>query len=124
MAIAEANAAEQTQLRAAAEASAAHEAKLRAAAEANAAEEARIAAAARARANAEEEARAKAEAEATLERMKVSIAATKGGATQAQVFQTPEGWRPAVWPFASREEAQLINATLIARGLRTRAVDF
>jgi hypothetical protein len=66
----------------------------------------------------------KAEAEATLERMKVAIAATKGGATQAQVFQTPEGWRPAVWPFASREEAQLINATLIARGLRTRAVDF
>jgi len=66
----------------------------------------------------------KAEAEATLERMKVAISANKGGATQAQVFQTPEGWRPAVWPFASREEAQLINATLIARGLRTKAVDF
>ena len=36
----------------------------------------------------------KAEAEATLERMKVAISANKGGATQAQVFQTPEGWRP------------------------------
>lgn len=67
----------------------------------------------------------KAEAEAMLERMRVAISATKGGgATQAQVFQTPDGWRPAVWPFASREEAQLINATLIARGLRTKAVDF
>lgn len=67
----------------------------------------------------------KAEAEAMLERMRVAVSATKGGgATQAQVFQTPDGWRPAVWPFASREEAQLINATLIARGLRTKAVDF
>lgn len=67
----------------------------------------------------------KADAEAMLERMKVALAANPGGgASQAQVFQTPEGWRPAIWPFASREQAQLINATLIARGLRTKAVDF
>lgn len=68
----------------------------------------------------------KADAQAMLERMKVAMAPSQGrpGAMQAQVFQTPEGWRPAIWPFASREEAQLINATLIARGLRTRAVDF
>ncbi|MCV2364750.1 hypothetical protein LNV23_14950 [Paucibacter sp. DJ1R-11] len=68
----------------------------------------------------------KADALAMLERMKVAMAPSEGrpGAMQAQVFQTPEGWRPAIWPFASREEAQLINATLIARGLRTRAVDF
>jgi hypothetical protein len=70
----------------------------------------------------------KADAEATLARMRSMLAPTQGGAgsaaLQAQVFQTPEGWRPAVWPFASREEAQLINATLIARGMRTRAVDF
>jgi hypothetical protein len=70
----------------------------------------------------------KAGAEATLARMRAMLAPAQGGAggaaLQAQVFQTPEGWRPAVWPFASREEAQLINATLIARGMRTRAVDF
>lgn len=70
----------------------------------------------------------KTEAEATLARMVTMLGPAQGGAggpaLQAQVFQTPEGWRPAVWPFASREEAQLINATLIARGMRTRAVDF
>lgn len=68
----------------------------------------------------------KAEAEAMLERMRKALVGGEGdaGRRQAQVFQTPEGWRPAVWPFASREEAQLINATLVARGLRTRAVDF
>ena len=43
---------------------------------------------------------------------------------ELQVIQTPEGWRAAAWPFPSREEAQLINAMLVARGLRTRAVDF
>ncbi|MFY7864438.1 hypothetical protein [Roseateles sp.] len=68
----------------------------------------------------------KAEAEATLERMRTLVAPTQTGRSpmQAQVFQTPEGYRPALWPFASREEAQLINATLVARGMRTRAVDF
>lgn len=67
----------------------------------------------------------KADAEATLARMRNLLGPGQAGAAlQAQVFQTPEGWRPAVWPFASREEAQLINATLIARGMRTRAVDF
>jgi hypothetical protein len=70
----------------------------------------------------------KADAEATLARMRSMLAGSQSGAggaaLQSQVFQTPEGWRPAVWPFASREEAQLINATLIARGMRTRAVDF
>ena len=43
---------------------------------------------------------------------------------QSQVFLTPEGWRPAVYPFSSREEAQLVNAGLVARGLKTRAVNF
>jgi hypothetical protein len=70
----------------------------------------------------------KADAEATLARMRNMLGPSQvgagGAALQAQVFQTPEGYRPAVWPFASREEAQLINATLIARGMRTRAVDF
>lgn len=68
----------------------------------------------------------KAEAEALLERMRKLIAPTQldAQALQAQVFQTPEGWRAAVWPFVSREEAQLINATLVARGMRTKAVDF
>ena len=68
----------------------------------------------------------KADAEAALARMREMVVATQAapGLLQAQVFETPEGWRPAVWPFASREEAQLINATLIARGMRTKAVNF
>ena len=68
----------------------------------------------------------KAEAEAMLERLRTAVAGTQGKTRvmQGQVFQTPEGYRAAVWPFASREEAQLINAVLVARGLKTRAVDF
>ncbi|MDT9001405.1 hypothetical protein RQP53_19145 [Paucibacter sp. APW11] len=68
----------------------------------------------------------RAEAESLLLRMRTTVGATlrDSSSLQAQVFETPEGWRAAVWPFASREEAQLINATLIARGLRTKAVDF
>jgi hypothetical protein len=70
--------------------------------------------------------RSRGEAESMLLRMRTLIEPTQANpaALQAQVFQTPDGWRPAVWPFASREEAQLINATLIARGLRVKAVDF
>lgn len=69
----------------------------------------------------------KADAEAQLARMREMIGATLGGRTvpNGEVFQTKDGWRAAVWPFGSREEAQLINATLLARGIRgTRAVDF
>ncbi|HLO96626.1 MAG TPA: hypothetical protein VK195_20130, partial [Burkholderiaceae bacterium] len=66
-----------------------------------------------------------AEAEAYLLKMQPLIQPLVGRkALEQQVLQTPEGWRAAVWPFASREEAQLINAMLVARGLRTRAVDF
>ncbi|XHS80130.1 hypothetical protein ACFJGW_09170 [Burkholderiaceae bacterium UC74_6] len=43
---------------------------------------------------------------------------------QSQVFLTPEGWRPAVYPFNSREQAQLVNAGLVAQGLKTRAINF
>ncbi|WP_148661345.1 hypothetical protein [Roseateles chitosanitabidus] len=70
--------------------------------------------------------KSKADAEAQLARMREMIAATMGGTgpANADVFQTKEGWRAAVWPFATREEAQLINATLLARGMRARAVDF
>ncbi|WP_431050791.1 hypothetical protein [Roseateles sp. L2-2] len=69
----------------------------------------------------------KADAEALLARMREMIGATLGAnaVTHGEVFQTKDGWRAAVWPFGSREEAQLINATLLARGVRgTRAVDF
>ncbi|HNK54140.1 MAG TPA: hypothetical protein PLB22_11410, partial [Ottowia sp.] len=68
----------------------------------------------------------RAEAESILLRMRSMVSGTlkDSNALQGQVFQTPEGWRAAVWPFSSREEAQLINATLVARGLRTKAVDF
>ena len=67
----------------------------------------------------------KAEAEAYLQKMQPLIQPLVGRKVlEQQVLQTPEGWRAAVWPFASREEAQLINAMLVARGLRTRAVDF
>ncbi|MBC7727184.1 MAG: SPOR domain-containing protein [Microbacteriaceae bacterium] len=69
----------------------------------------------------------KADAEALLARLQSAVEGARGKsntALQAAVFQTPEGWRAAVWPFASREEAQIINATLVARGMKTRAVDF
>ena len=68
----------------------------------------------------------KADAEAQLVRMREMIGQTLGGnaVPNGEVFETKEGWRAAVWPFGSREEAQLINATLLARGLRARAVDF
>ncbi len=67
----------------------------------------------------------KADAEAQLGRMREMIGATTGNTPNGEVFQTKDGWRAAVWPFGTREEAQLINATLLARGIRgTRAVDF
>jgi len=69
----------------------------------------------------------KPEAEAQLAKMQEMVGQTlRGGNTTVNgaVFQTKEGWRAAVWPFGSREEAQLINATLLARGMRARAVDF
>ncbi|MEJ6001066.1 hypothetical protein [Paucibacter soli] len=68
----------------------------------------------------------KSDAEAMLARMRAMVAQTVGDRSrlQAEVMRTPEGWRATVWPFATREEAQLINATLIARGMKTRAVDF
>jgi hypothetical protein len=68
----------------------------------------------------------KAEAEALLKRMRASLEGVHGDpdTLQADVIQTPEGWRATVWPFASREQAQLINATLVARGFKTKAVNF
>lgn len=68
----------------------------------------------------------RAEAEALLARMKEHVAATVRDASslQSELFQTPQGWRAAVWPFGSREEAQIINATMVARGWKTRALDF
>ena len=68
----------------------------------------------------------RAEAEAMLARMQAHLAQTlpPGRALDHQVFETPQGYRAALWPFASREEAQILNATMIARGWRTRAVDF
>jgi hypothetical protein len=68
----------------------------------------------------------KAEAEALLKKMKDGLKGVHSDpdALQADVIQTPEGWRATVWPFPSREQAQLINATLVARGLKTKAVNF
>jgi hypothetical protein len=68
----------------------------------------------------------KAEAEAQLARMRehVAVIVREGGALQGEVFETPQGWRAAVWPFATREEAQIVNATMVARGWKTRAVSF
>lgn len=68
----------------------------------------------------------KAEAEALLAKMREHIAPMQRDpdSLQAQIFKSPDGWRAAVWPFGSRAEAQLINATLIARGMRTKAVSF
>jgi len=68
----------------------------------------------------------KADAEALLAKMKAGLVGVTSdpNALQADVVETPEGWRATVWPFPSREQAQLINATLIARGLKTKAVNF
>lgn len=68
----------------------------------------------------------KAEAEALLKKMQAGLAGVHSNpeALQSDVIQTPEGWRATVWPFPSREQAQLINATLVARGLKTKAVNF
>ncbi|MCE4557180.1 hypothetical protein [Pelomonas cellulosilytica] len=68
----------------------------------------------------------KAEAEALLQKMKAGLVGVHSNpdSLQADVIQTPEGWRATVWPFPSREQAQLINATLVARGLKTKAVNF
>lgn len=68
----------------------------------------------------------KAEAEALLKKMQAGLVGVHSNPAmlQGDVIQTPEGWRATVWPFASREQAQLINATLVARGYKTRAVNF
>ncbi|WP_457427149.1 hypothetical protein [Roseateles sp. P5_E7] len=68
----------------------------------------------------------KADAEALLKKMQAGLVGVHSNpeALQADVIQTPEGWRATVWPFPSREQAQLINATLVARGLKTKAVNF
>jgi len=68
----------------------------------------------------------KADAEALLKKMQDGLRGVHSNpqALQGEVIQTPEGWRATVWPFASREQAQLINATLVARGLKTKAVNF
>ncbi|MFG6468625.1 hypothetical protein [Roseateles sp. BYS87W] len=68
----------------------------------------------------------KAEAEALLKKMQAGLAGVHANpeSLQGDVIQTPDGWRATVWPFQTREQAQLINATLIARGYKTRAVNF
>ncbi|MBW8847213.1 MAG: hypothetical protein JF607_19785 [Burkholderiales bacterium] len=68
----------------------------------------------------------KAEAEALLKKMQAGLVGVHSNpaALQADVIQTPDGWRATIWPFPSREQAQLINATLVARGLKTKAVNF
>ena len=68
----------------------------------------------------------KAEAEALLKKMQAGLVGVHSDpdALQADVIQTPDGWRATIWPFPSREQAQLINATLVARGLKTKAVNF
>ena len=68
----------------------------------------------------------RADAEAMLSRMREHVNKTlpPGSALEGEVFESPQGYRAALWPFGSREEAQIVNATMVARGLRTRAVDF
>lgn len=68
----------------------------------------------------------KAEAEALLKRMQAGLVGVHSSpqALQGDVIQTPDGWRATVWPFQTREQAQLINATLVARGLKTKAINF
>ena len=66
------------------------------------------------------------EAEAMLARMTEHLKATMAqqGGLRGEVIESPEGWRAAVYPFATREEAAILNATMVARGWRTRSVSF
>lgn len=68
----------------------------------------------------------KEDAEAMLVRMRehLNTALQAGAALDGGVFESPQGHRAAVWPFGSREEAAIVNATMVARGWRTRAVAF
>ncbi len=68
----------------------------------------------------------RAEAEAMLARMTEHLKATMAqqAGLHGEVIETPEGWRAAVYPFATREEAAILNATMVARGWRTRSVSF
>lgn len=68
----------------------------------------------------------KTDADLMLERMLTHLGQTMGktDGLQGEVLETAEGWRAAVYPFATREEAQILNATMVARGWRTRAVNF
>lgn len=70
--------------------------------------------------------RTRAEAEAMLGRMTEHLKATMAQQTglRGEVIETPEGWRAAVYPFATREEAAILNATMVARGWGTRSVSF
>ena len=66
------------------------------------------------------------EAQAMLARMREHVQKTLPEGTElgAEVFESGSGFRAALYPFGSREEAQILNATMVARGWRTRAVDF
>ena len=68
----------------------------------------------------------KAEAEALLKKMQEGLVGVHANPEnlQGEVVKTPDGWRATVWPFQTREQAQLINATLIARGFKTKAINF
>ncbi|PZP27418.1 MAG: hypothetical protein DI603_21740 [Roseateles depolymerans] len=68
----------------------------------------------------------KEDAEAHLKRMREVLAEVDGrpDQLQADVIKTPSGWRATVWPFTTREQAQLVNAFMVARGLKTKAVNF
>lgn len=68
----------------------------------------------------------KADAEALLVKMKASLVGVHSNpdALQADVIKTPDGWRATIWPFPNREQAQLVNAMMVARGLKTKAVNF
>ena len=72
--------------------------------------------------------RDQASAEALLKRMLEMInsptAPKPSRPLESRVFKTPDGWRPAVYPFDSREQAQIINLNLVANGLHTKAVNF
>ncbi len=67
-----------------------------------------------------------AEAESMLKRMTehLRITMAQDAGLRGEVIQSPEGWRAAVYPFATREEAAILNATMVARGWRTRSVTF
>ena len=46
------------------------------------------------------------------------------GKPRSELMKVGEGWRAVLWPFASRDEADIARAMLAERGVRTEVLEF